>query len=172
MICALAIRIPQNMCPRASYNCSAIVDCDQVRPAKAMRQHIGFHLLFERGEAPALVPCGFWVARARITRRTAHSLRTAQSGWARASRGCTVTTSSSAGVQSTRSPCTNVTLRRPTCPHNPGVIHWKLNMIAHCDRSHAGQRGHSRNQKETETTHTERNWVKTVGGNRGTVPSK
>ena len=26
----------------------------------------------------------------------------------------------------------------PTCPHKPGVVNWKLNMIAHCDRAHDG----------------------------------
>ena len=35
-------------------------------------------------------------------------------------------------------PYTNVPLLCPTCPQKPGVVHWKLNTIAHCDRSHAG----------------------------------
>ena len=80
-------------------------------------------------------------------------------------------TMGTAKKSSKASPCTNVPLLCATCPQKPGVVHWKLNMIAHYDRSHAGVVA-AGTKKETETTQAERDWVKIVGGNRGTVPNK
>ena len=51
----------------------------------------------------------------------------------------------------------------PTCPHKPGVAHWKLNMIAHCGRSYVGVVAAGA-KKEPEISQTERDWVEIFGG--------
>ena len=50
----------------------------------------------------------------------------------------------------------------PACPHELGVVHRELTVIARCDRSHAGVVT-SGAKKETETIQTERDWVEIVG---------
>jgi hypothetical protein len=157
----------------------AIVDCGQVWSAKAMRQHMGFHLLFEREKVPALMPCGFCGGesaqntsdRTQLTGCAVWLVKGQPRMHCQLFGGDVKYTMGTAKKSSKASPCTNVPLLCATCPQKPGVVHWKLNMIAHYDRSHAGVVA-AGTKKETETTQAERDWVEIVGGNRGTVPSK
>ena len=153
--------------------------CPQTWPADTMRQHMGFHILHEREKVTAILPCGFCGGESAqystdltqvpgcavwIDKKQPKMHCKLVGGDMKYSMG-------SAKKSTTAAPCTNVPMLCPTCPQpgrggRRGVVHWKLNMLAHYERSHRSNEVPPSLKEQVHTSKTERSWVKTVGGDR------
>ncbi len=113
-----------------------------------MRQHMGKHLLLERGKVKARLPCAFCGGES-AQRSTDMSQVAGCPVWLEGGQprtycqlyGGQVPKWSMGPAKKVKptNPCTNVPLECPTCPRRPTpVVHWKLNMKTHYELAHRG----------------------------------
>jgi hypothetical protein len=152
--------------------------CSQTWSADTIRQHMGFHILHERQKVTAVLPCGFCGGES-AQYSTDFTQVPGCAVWIEKKQpkmhcklvgGDMKYSMAAAKKSTTAAPCTNVPMLCPTCPQpgrrRNGVVHWKLNMLAHYGRSHRSIEVPPSLKEQVQTSETERSWVKTVGGDR------